>query len=396
MAAPHTLENPPRAALIGGGFIGPVHAEALRRIGVSAVGLLGSTRERAQEQASRLAIRRVYSNLDELLNDDSVEIVHVASPNAVHFEQVDRVLNSGRHVLCEKPLVTNVAESGQLLRTARARPAQASAVNYNIRYYPICQEMKGRVERGDIGRVIAVSGSYTQDWLLYPTDYNWRVEPDGGTNLRALADIGTHWMDLAQFVVGSKIESVLADLTIVHPSRKRPLGASETFGAKSTVEGVDVPIRTEDMAGVLLRFEHQIRGGFHVSQVSAGRKNRLYLEIAGTEGAMCWDSESPNRLWIGHRNRSNELLERDPALMTPRASRVSNYPGGHAEGFPDTFAQLFLDVYGWILSGSGSAPNFPTFEDGDREIRLCEALARSAREERWIRVDSIEPAAPTD
>ena len=253
---------------------------------------------------------------------------------------------------------------------ARTRPAQAAAVNYNVRYYPLCHEMRARIERGDIGRVLNVTGSYTQDWLLYPTDYNWRVEPDGGANLRAVADIGTHWMDLAQFVVGQPIRRVLADLATFHHERFRPVGPSETFraaGDPSASRGV--PITTDDYAAILLRFGAEVRGSFHVSQMTAGRKNRVTLEIAGTEGVLHWDSETADRLWIGRRNEPNQLLERDPALLSPSARALSNYPGGHAEGFPDTFKQLYRTLYGWIGSDGATPPPFPTFADGHREVR---------------------------
>lgn len=385
MPAPYVLTNAPCAAILGGGFIGPVHAEALRRIGVPVVGVLGSSPGRAASFAASLGGVRVYQDLGELISDESAKVVHVASPNSVHFEQVTKLLEAGKHVICEKPLAIASAETKRLAELAASKPKQATAVNYNIRYYPICHEIRSRIARGDLGRIINVSGSYTQDWLLYPTDFNWRVEPDGGTNLRAVADIGTHWMDLAQWVTGLSIESVFADLSIVHPQRRRPAGPSETFGgfggARPTVPA---DVSTEDQASVLIRLSDGARGSFQVSQVFAGRKNRLWLEIAGTEGAIAWDSEDPNTLWVGRRDRANERFDRDPALLSAGASRVSHYPGGHAEGFPDTFKQLFLDVYHGITAGQLSRPSYPTFLDGHREVVLCEAIARSAREEKWV------------
>lgn len=390
MGAPFVVEGAPGAAVIGGGFIGPVHVEALRRIGVEVVGLLGSSPERAAATAKRLGIARVYCDLDELLNDQRAGVVHVASPNASHFEQVSRLLESGRHVICEKPLATTMAETSALRELAASRPEQASAVNYNIRYYPLCREIRDRINAGSIGRVLSVTGSYVQDWLLYPEDYNWRVEPDGGTNLRAVADIGTHWMDLAQYLVGASIDSVCADLATFHPRRFKPVGPTDTFtgsaGAGRKTEEVEVA--TDDHAAVLLRFAAGIHGSFHVSQVSAGRKNRLTIEIAGTEGAFAWDSESPDDLWIGARRGPNQLLKRDFSLLGNGAAAMTHYPGGHVEGFPDTFKQLFIDVYDWIVAGraNGRSARFPTFADGDREVQLCEAIARSAREERWIPV----------
>lgn len=389
MASFAVVTGPIRSAVLGGGFIGPVHVEALRRIGVEVAGLLGSSPDRARPLADRLGIGRVYRDLDDLLADKTIQVVHVASPNGAHFEQARSLLERGLHVVCEKPLATTSAETRLLRDLALSRPDQASAVNYNVRFYPLCHEIRARIARGDVGRVLSVTGSYTQDWLLYPHDYNWRVTADGGSNLRAVADIGTHWMDLAQFVTGVKIRNVFADLATFHPTRFRPVGPSDTFTGARAATGEPVPITTDDHGAVLLRFDGGARGLFHVSQVTAGRKNRVVLEVAGTEGALAWDSESPERLWVGHRDRPNELLARDPSLMTASAGAISHYPGGHAEGFPDTFKQLFLAVYRWIGDDEKSARAFPTFDDGHREVVLCEAIARSAREETWVEVDPL-------
>jgi predicted dehydrogenase len=382
----------PGAAVIGGGFIGPVHVEALRRIGVQVVGLLGGAPDRAAVAARRLALPKVYRSLEELLGDERVGVVHVASPNPLHFPQARRVLESGRHLLCEKPLATSSEETAALRSLAESRPEQAAAVNYNIRYYPLCREIRQRITSGTLGRVLSVTGSYVQDWLLYPEDYNWRVEPDGRTNLRAVADIGTHWMDLAQFLIGRPIRAVNADLATFHTQRLKPTGPADTFSGPAATAGSPtaraVAITTEDHAAVLLRFDDGVRGAFHVSQVTAGRKNRLTIEIAATEGALAWDSESPNRLWIGSRRGPNQLLERDPALLGSSAAAISHYPGGHAEGFPDTFKQLFLDVYGWIVDDPAARqpPTFPSFADGDQEVRICEAITHSAAAGQWVSV----------
>ena len=393
MGSPLVIRDAPAAAVIGGGFIGAVHVEALRRIGVEVVGLLGSSPERAEGVAGRLGIPRVYRDLDDLLADERAGVVHVASPNAQHFEQARRVLESGRHVVCEKPLASTSEETSALRDLAGSRPTQAAAVNYNIRYYPLCCEIRERVAAGALGRVLSVTGSYVQDWLLYPDDYNWRVEPDGPAHLRAVADIGTHWMDLAQFLIGMPIRSLSADLATFHPRRLKPAGPTDTFTGAAAGPGRrearEVEIVTDDHAAVLLRFEAGIRGAFHVSQVTAGRKNRLTIEIAGTEASLAWDSESPDGLWIGSRRGPNQLLARDPALLSPAAAAMTHYPGGHVEGFPDTFKQLYVDVYGWIVEGraDGRIPEFPTFADGDREVRLCEAIARSAADGRWASVE---------
>lgn len=387
MGAPHVLANRPKVALIGGGFIGPVHAEALRRIGVEVAGLLDISPERARPLAERSGIAKVYSTLDELLADPTISAVHIASPNNVHFEHARRSLEAGKHVLCEKPLAISTKETAELVKVAEAHPKQAAGVNYNLRFYPLCQEMHARVARGDLGRILSVSGSYTQDWLLLPDDYNWRVEPDGHTNLRAISDIGTHWMDMAQFVTGQHIAEVNADLATFHNERKKPIGGAETFsgpGGKQATESVK--ILTEDFGAVLLHLSGGAHGLFHVSQMHAGRKNRLSLEVCGTEGSMVWDSESPEFLWMGRRGGPNSLMNRDPSLLSPEVAETSHYPGGHAEGFPDAFKQLDLAFYSFIASGCTGKPNFPTFADGHREVQICEAIAQSAKEKKWVAI----------
>jgi predicted dehydrogenase len=398
MGSPAVIRDAPPAAVIGGGFIGPVHVDALRRIGVEVVGLLGSSPARAKATADTLAIPRVYTDLDELLGDDRVKVVHVASPNSCHYEQAQRVLESGRHLICEKPLAISSRQTSALCALAQKRPAQAAAVNYNIRYYPLCREIRDRIRKGALGKVLSVTGSYVQDWLLYPADYNWRVEPDGHTNLRAVADIGTHWMDLAQYLIAAPIRAVIADLATFHPRRYKPSGPSDTFSGSNKSGGPhsirEVEITSDDHAAVLLRFDGGARGAFHVSQVTAGRKNRLTIDIAASEGSLFWDSESPNQLWIGARKGPNQLLERDPALLGESAAALCHFPGGHSEGFPDTFKQLFFEVYGWIAADrqSRQPPTFPTLADGDREVRLCETIAQSAAASAWATVEERSQA----
>ena len=377
-----------RAAVIGTGFIGPVHVEGLRRAGVEVVGILGSNHTKSIAAADRLRIARAYANIAELLVDLDVDCVHVTSPNQAHFEQTKLCLKAGKHVLCEKPLAMNSTESRELVELA-TKCGRAAGVNYNIRYYPLCIEAAERRKAGQLGAIHHVSGSYVQDWLLLQTDFNWRVLSSESGPLRAVADIGTHWLDLIQAITGLEVESVCADLKTVYENRLRPIGTTETFSSKTA--GVrpsePVAIDTEDYGAVLIRFKGGARGVMWVSQVTAGKKNSLRWEIAASEQAMNWDSESPNQLWIGNREKANEMLTRDPALMMPRAAQFANYPGGHNEGFPDTFKQLFVDFYGAIENGTyQSDPQFPTFADGHREILLCEAIFRSAQERRWVDV----------
>lgn len=377
-----------RAIVVGTGFIGPVHVEALRRAGVDVVSMIGSTKEKSLAASERLGLAGGHVTFEDALNDRSIDSIHLTTPNVLHYRQAKAVLAAGKHCLCEKPLAMNSTESSELVRLA-ADSGLAAGVAYNIRFYPLCHEAAARMRSGVVGEMLHVTGSYEQDWLLRETDFNWRVIAEQGGALRAVADIGTHWLDLIQFVTGKHVVSVCADLRTVHPKRQRPIGGSETFSGKETskqaTESVD--ITTEDCGSILLRFHDGANGNLWVSQVTAGRKNCLRFEIAGTQSSLHWNSESPNQLCIGHRDRANEILIRDPSLMSESASSIANYPGGHNEGFPDTFKQLFGRFYGYIDAGDFAAmPPFPTFMDGHREILLCEAILQSHREQRWVSI----------
>jgi predicted dehydrogenase len=347
---------------------------------------LGSSQLKSGQAAEQMGIPTAYANLDDLLADERADVVHVTTPNRFHFEQAGRALQAGKHVMCEKPLAMDSKESKELVELARST-GLATGVNYNIRFYPLCLEARERVAGGDLGQVYSVCGSYVQDWLLYPTDYNWRVLADQGGDLRAVADIGTHWLDLIAAITGLEVEAVCADLSTVHPTRQRPKGEVETFSSKEGMVTATKPIEitTEDYGCVMLRFQGGTRGCLWVSQVTAGRKNCLRFEIAGSKRALSWCSEQPNELWIGRRDRANESLLRDPALLSARAQGSADYPGGHNEGFPDTFKQCFRAFYDAIASGDWvNSPAFPTFADGHREIVLCEAILKSYREGRWV------------
>ena len=372
----------------GTGFIGPAHVEALRRNGIQVLGLAEVNEERAHQKAAELGIPRAYGSLDAMLADPEIDVVHLATPNYLHHPHAKAALLAGKHVVCEKPLAMNTKESGELVQLA-AEKRLVNAVNHNIRMYPLVQQAHSLVKSGELGELFIMQGSYLQDWLLLPTDWNWRLEPDLGGTLRAVGDIGTHWLDLITFITGLQVEAVYADFKTFHPIRKKPARPVETFTGKmlQPSDYIDQPIYTEDYATILLHFENGARGVLTVSQVSSGRKNRLFYEINGSKSSLAWDSERPNELWIGHRSDPNQILMKDPSLLSPEARAVASYPGGHNEGFPDTFKQLYAKVYNYILAGDTSRPpDFPTFADGHYELQLCEAIERSAREKAWVDV----------
>src|SRR5680860_549767 len=373
-------------AVVGTGFIGPVHAEALRRLSVEVRGILGSNAEKGQAAASALGLTVAYRDYDEILSDQAVDVVHLASPNNTHFDYARRALGAGKHVVCEKPLAMNSEETAELVRLARQHANLVTAVNYNIRYYPMALHARHLVRSGELGTPYHVNGSYLQDWLLFDNDWSWRVEAGAGGALRAVGDIGTHWLDLLQWITGLKVTALVAHLATFLEKRRKPSQSAGTFAnTGNEPSGEWTEVDTEDYAAAWLEFESGVTGTFHVSQVNAGRKNRLGFEIACSNGSVAWDGERPNELWIGHRGRPNEILIKDPSLLSPVAAAHADYPGGHAEGFPDTFKQLYRDIYGYIEAGDYSAPrSFPTFEDGHHEALLCEAILRSHQERRWV------------
>jgi predicted dehydrogenase len=377
-----------KVGVVGTGFIGPAHVEALRRLpNVEVVALCEVSQELADTKAAQLGIPRAYT-FDDLLKQDDIQSIHICTPNFLHFKQAKAVLNAGKHVICEKPLSNTLEEAKELVELA-AEKGLVNAVHFNLRYYPLIREIKAMHDAGEMGDVFSVIGSYLQDWLFYNTDYNWRLEPDKSGDSRAIADIGSHLIDIIEYVTGLKITEVMADFNTVHDTRKKPLKEVETYSGKmlKPEDYADVPINTEDHANVLLRFDNGNKGSIVVSQVSAGRKNQLKLEVAGSKQTIAFNSESPNELWIGHRDSANQVLMRDPSLVHGHAAMSISFPGGHNEGFPDTSKQMFKEVYAAVEEGKQpETPSFPTFADGYRELIIGERILESSRSNAWVKV----------
>jgi predicted dehydrogenase len=373
------------AAVIGTGFIGTVHIEALRRLGVHVAGVLGSSAGRGAERAAALGVGRAYGSLEELLDDPRVEAVHVTSPNVAHYRQVKQTLAAGKHVICEKPLAMTSAQSAEMAALARASD-RVAAVCYNVRFYPLNQHARQMAADGGLGEVRLVTGHYHQDWLAKATDWNWRLEPEEGGALRSVGDIGTHWIDLTSFITGRRPSAVLAELATFIPERQKPVGPVETF---SVASGASEPqrIETDDAAAILLRYPNGARGVMSVSQISQGRKNALHWDISGSAASAAWHSETPDHLWIGHRDGPNEILQRDASLMNASGSAAASLPGGHVEGFADSFRALFRQFYDDVAQGIRSKDAaYASFDDGHYEMLFCDAVLQSAREGRWVEV----------
>lgn len=375
------------AAVIGTGFMGRVHTEAIRRLGsVEVVAVADVTAELAERFAEQYGIPRASGDYRSLLNDPEIEVVHVCTPNALHYPMSKEAMLAGKHVLCEKPLSVSSAEAQDLVEVAEAQQA-ANCLNHNLRYYPVVQHIREMIAQGELGDVLVVQGTYSQDWLLYDTDWNWRIVAAENGPLRVMGDIGSHWMDMVQHLTGLKITSLCADLQIFHKTRKRPKQAVETFAGKTLrpEDYEEIPIETEDFGAVLVRLGDRARGAFTASQVNTGCKNRLQMEIYGTKAGVIWNQERPDELWIGQRNTNNQIIIKDPALLAEKARSFADLPGGHSEGYDDAHKQVFRRFYQKVADPA-TPVNYPTFADGLQIMRLLEKVLESHQRRAWVEV----------
>jgi predicted dehydrogenase len=371
-----------KVAIFGIGFMGRVHTEALRRLGnVEVVGVAGRTAAAARKFADAMAIEHATGNYQDLLADPELDAVHICTPNELHFPMAQAAMQAGKHVLCEKPLASTIAEANAMLAMAKEK-GLAHCTLYNVRAYPQVQNMRALCEAGELGDVQVIQGTYSQDWLLYDTDWNWRIESGPS---RTFADIGTHWCDLAEHITSKRITSLCADLTTFLDTRKKPKGSVETFTGKTLQpsEYDEVAIKTEDFGAMIFAMGEKTKGSLTVSQVSVGRKNRLFIEIFGTKASVAWNSECPEELWIGHRNTPNQIVVKDPSLLTNGATSWADLPGGHSEGYDDTFKQIFRRFYKRIADKNAPI-EYPTFEDGIRQMRVLDAVLESSRKRAWV------------
>ena len=379
-----------KVGVIGSGFMGAAHIEALRRVpGVEVAALSSIHRPSAERLVEQFDIPQLYDDWQDLVDDGEIDAVHNCTPNNLHFEINKALLEAGKHVLSEKPLTMTSGESEELVALAGDRGA-VTAINFNYRFYPLIQHARVMVRRGDVGDIRLIHGHYVQDWLLYETDYNWRLVSEVSGASRAVADIGSHWCDLVQFISGAKISRVFADLHTVHKTRKKPKEEVETYKGKeqaAPTEYDEVEIDTEDIGNVIVHFDDGARGAFTVSQVSPGRKNHEWFQIDGARAGLSWTQERPNELWVGYRDKPNETIIKDPALLAEEAATYAHYPGGHPEGYPDGPKNLFRNFYRYIRDGKkpGQDPaDFPTFEDGHWEVQIVEAILESHQKQQWV------------
>lgn len=379
-----------KTAILGTGFIGRVHLDAVRRLEwVELAALADIHVEGAQRLAAGFAIPTATADYHTILNDAAIEAVHICTPNAEHFAMAKEALLAGKHVACEKPLSTTAEQARQLVDLA-AEKGVRNCVCHNLRYYPMVQQIRRMREAGELGEILSVQGGYAQDWLLLDTDWNWRIDSKVGGASRCMADIGSHWFDMAEHITGLRVSSLCADLQTFHPTRREPKRAIETFANKllGPEDYIERPVDTEDFGAVIFHMGGRARGSVVASQAAAGRKNRLSIEVYGTKASAAWDQERPNELWIGHRETGNQVLLKDPSLLKPEACGYADLPGGHAEGYDDTTKQMFRRFYA-AVGTPGASPEYPQFADGLRQLVIVEAELESHRTRGWIDVPSI-------
>lgn len=381
-----------RVGIVGAGFIGPVHIEAIRRLGYpEVVALAEVNQETADAEAIKLKIPKAYGNWNDLVNDPDIDVVHVTCSNVLHYSISKACIQAGKHVICEKPLTMNITEAKELVGLAKKKNV-INAITFNMGFYPMVKEAREMITRGELGKINLVFGRYMQDWLVKDSDYNWRVEAKYQGKSRVISDIGSHWMQMVQMVLNKKIVSVYGDITTFIPIRKRPLIKLTTFQEKKLRPGEyeEIKVDTEDHATIMFKFEDDIKGVLMTAQICPGRKQRIEWEIIGLEKSLAWQGEEPNQLWVGYRNKPNEIIMKDPNLMSPNSRHLSSFAGGLTEGYGDSWKNIISSIYGYIRNDDNKRkvmPDFPTFEEGYKIMVITDSILKSAEENKWIDID---------
>jgi predicted dehydrogenase len=381
--------KPFKVGLIGTGYIGMVHLETLRRItGAEVAAVADSNEKLARAAAEKLGIPRVYTSGQALIEDRGIEVVHNCAPNNVHFDLNRLAIEAGKEVLSEKPLSLTAKESAELVRLA-AKHKTLTAINFCYRYYPVVQEAAARVQRGDLGEVRAFMGHFLQDWLFYDTDYSWRLDPSVAGAANVVADLGSHFCDLVQFVTGRKIVEVMAELHTCIPRRKKPKAGVLAFSTQVGGEYEEVDIKVDDYASLFLRLDNGARGSFTTCQVAAGRKVDLELQVFGAKESYAWSHVHPNALWIGHREKGNETFYESSQLQAADTRKYAALPTGHPMGYHDAVYNLFRDYYEALAAkrdGKPFAANFPDFQTGHEAMCVLGAAVESHKSGKWVKV----------
>jgi predicted dehydrogenase len=386
--------------LVGPGFVGTHHIDAVRRLGfVDVVAVAASTETSARQKADALAVPKAYGSFEALIADPAVDVVHNTTPNYLHVPVIMAALARRKHIISDKPLAMT-SDEARRLRDAAVEAGVVHAVTFNYRGNPLVQQAREMIAAGETGPIHYVHGAYLQDWLLEPTDFSWRLEPEKGGLSSAVGDIGSHWCDLVQHVIGQRIVEVLADLTTVIAQRLKPLASTEAFARSGDERREPFAVRSEDLAAILVRFDGGAKGCVSVGQVCAGHKNDLWFEANGRRASVRWLQERQNELWIGRRGTANGVLPKDPSLLGEAARPYAHLPGGHQEAWADAFCNVMRDIYGFIAAGRRPSdpkpPAFATFDDGYHSASVVDAILDShARGGVWTKVRASAPVEAT-
>jgi predicted dehydrogenase len=389
-----------RVGVIGTGYIGPIHIEALKRVsGVEVRGVTDPNRELAERTARRYGIEKLYGDYREMLADPGIDAVHTCAPNKLHYAMNTEAIERGKHILSEKPLAMTVAEARDLTERAE-RKGVVTGIDFCYRYYPAVQEMAARVRRGEAGDIRMTTGTYFQDWLALPTDYSWRLDRAESGESNIAADLGSHWFDLVQFATGLEVTEVMADFATLVPARRKPKRQVLAFEEAKADDAEEVRVELEEYAAVLYRLSNGSPGSFTTSQACIGRKSDTELQVYGSRLSYAWNHRRSTDLWIGHRDRPNEVLIENPSLMDPSVAGFATLPAGHPLGYHDAVANLFKDFYEAVAAGgqaaggqaggrgNGARPPRPTFRTGWHEMRILQAVLASRRSRRWVKVEA--------
>lgn len=370
------------------GYIGESHIEAIRRIGICELSAVADTNyELACQKAEMYGIEKVYTSVDELLADKDIDVVHNCTPNFLHKEINEKIIRSGKHLFSEKPLTMNYEEAKELLELKKQFPGVEAAVNFNYRMNPMVQEMRTRIKNGEAGDIRIITGSYEQDWLMYDTDYSWRLEPKISGNSCSIADIGSHWMDIIQHVTGHRIVSVMGDVVTVIPTRKKPVKQQETFKDGVSEDYVEVEVKNEDYAAVMFKTDKGATGVFHVTELAAGRGCNLNFEINGSKLSYGWNQEENDRMWVGRRGGDNSVIVRNPNLISQSARPYTSLAMGHPEGWNDAFKGNIYAFYKFLSDGAKGERIYSTLEDAAYIVKLTEKIIQSSKQKTWINVE---------
>lgn len=375
-----------KAAVAGVGFVGVAHVEALRRLGNVEVVAVCDTNN-AEAKAREMNVPAAYSDFKRMIDEQKPDCVHICTPDFLHKEMSVYAMEKGVHVVCEKPLTATLQEAEEMVKTAE-KTGVVNAVNFHNRFNPLIHQLKQMAARGEFGKIFTIHGGYLQDFLLYQTDTNWRINQSNSGKMRVMVDIGSHWLDTVQYVTGLKVTEVMADFSIVYPVRKKAEGYVETFAkADPNAKYTDVKVTGEDVASLLLRFDNGAKGNAILSQMFAGKKNKISFFFGGTKKSAEWDSENAlNEAIVGNRDEYNQIIQKDPSQLDPKTRTLVNFPGGHVEGFPDTFKQLFKQVYGCIADKNYPHRDFAQFKDGYEQMLIGERIYQSAHSGQWTKI----------